>query len=149
MTTKTWTCDIDENVEAERCTNDAARIVTWYDEADEDQDRAGTTIKVCEECFEWVKHGVWETPAVVDVGTALIGPRSRFPGLTEPAPIRPTVCETCAFDGLQRDAVAVVALDRTHGLMRPNADPDGTYPWQVCGSCLAELAVLAGVAIRE
>lgn len=70
--TTLWTCDIDENEVDERCTKDATHIVTWYDEADAEQNRAGHTLKVCEEHCGEVEAGVWETPAVVDVAVARI-----------------------------------------------------------------------------
>lgn len=151
MNVNVWTCDMDENNDEVRCTNTATRIITWYDEGHVERDHAGVTMKLCEDCFQWAKHGVWETPAVLDVGTALIGPRSRRPHDPNPAPIRPTSCAACQMkdEPTPQDAVAVIALDKTHGLLTPNANPDETDPIEVCGRCLAEFARIAGVDIKE
>lgn len=70
--TTLWTCDIDESEVDERCAQEATHIVTWFDEVDAEQNRAGHTMKVCTEHSEDVKAGLWETPAVVDVGVARI-----------------------------------------------------------------------------
>lgn len=69
--TTLWTCDIDENEIEERCANEATHIVTWFDEADEEEGRAGQTLKVCAAHRE-IRSGVLETPGVVDVGVARI-----------------------------------------------------------------------------
>lgn len=70
-----WTCDVDESDVEERCKKDATHLVTWYDEADVAENRAGHTMKVCDEHRDAVRFVVWETPSIVDVGIARIDRR--------------------------------------------------------------------------
>lgn len=64
-----WWCDVPEGASHDGlgpCTRTARHVVTWFDEADE-----VTTMKVCDECLESVRHSLqWDTPAVVEHAVA-------------------------------------------------------------------------------
>lgn len=127
--TTLWTCDIDESEVDERCAKEATHLLTWFDEADKDAGRAGHTLKVCAEHSDDVKAGLWETPAIVDVGVA------RIDRAVEHQPVhRP---DKWCWPHLERGefvpADATVHLDGDGRVV----DVPGE-PFRFCRKCLAE-----------